>query len=135
MTRENSHLPGREKGYNRGDPQIKSESLKLDSPFLKLRAWSYLLSLKSLLGRVTFLGALIYLIEEAKLHQKPLRRLANTKLIGLGIFAPSVLFGLSTTVQVLSNPETFFGSLPTMGLWWLGTWVGLEIVFPTPAYL
>ena len=84
---------------------------------------------------VPFLDSLLSLLDRAKQHEKFLRRLAKAKLIGLTMLVPSVLFGLSTTVQVFNNPETFFGSLPTLGLCWLGTWIGMEIVLPTTPYL
>jgi len=80
---------------------------------------------------VDFLRNVDWFIGEVRLHQNLLRRLLIPKLIGVSILVPSVLFGLLTTQQIVLTPDGFVGSLPTMGLCWLGTWVGIEIVFPT----
>ena len=82
---------------------------------------------------VPFLAGLVYLIEEARLHQKPLRRLASPKLIGLGILVASLWFLFQTTAQVFSNPtsETVLGSLPSLILSQAGWLLGTEILFPT----
>ena len=80
---------------------------------------------------VPFLAGLVYLTEEARLYEKPLRRLANAKLIGLAILTTSVYYGLTTTGQVVLSPEGLVNSWPTIGLCWFGTWLGIEIMFPT----
>ena len=79
---------------------------------------------------VPFLAGLVYLIEEAILHQKPLRRLANAKLIGLGILVASLYFGLTTTGPIVLTSDGLMSSLPTVLLTLLGMDVGLDIMWP-----
>jgi len=84
---------------------------------------------------VGFLRDLDFVIEKLRRHQSLLRRLANAKLIGLAILAASVLFGLTTTVQIVTHPEILLGFVPTMALCLLGTELGLELLFPSNQYL
>jgi hypothetical protein len=97
-----------------------------------LNPWDFVvLSVGFFMMAVSFLRDVDWFIGKVRQHQNLLRRLMIPKLIGLSILAPSLIFGLTTTTQVLANPDGFIGSLPTMGLCWLGTQAGLEIILPS----
>ena len=96
--------------------------------FAVLGVASFMMLFMMLVG---FLRDVDWVIGKARQHQNLLRRLLIPKLIGVSILLPSILFGLLTTQQIVLSPDGFVGSLPTMGLCLLGTWVGIEIVFPT----